>query len=133
MSRAASPSLPDPIVAKRNGIETRVPLPVRNTVQGGAHAVIKARVGRRTLEYKMSDLAIQEHHIIPMTYDMAKNQVMANTIQDVVMNMIFGRVGMMVRGLGGSAMICWMTISMLLVAKNSLLPVTISKKITPSE
>lgn len=98
MSSDVASSLPEPIVSKRNGIEVRVPLPVRNTVQGGAHAVIKARVGSRTLEYNMSDLAIQEHHMIPMTYDMAKNQVMANTIQDVAMNKIFGKIGMRVMG-----------------------------------
>lgn len=91
-------SLPEPVVSRKHGLEVRVPLPVRNTVQGGAHGVIKAKVGGRTLSYNMSDLAIQERHLILMTYDMGRNQAMANTIQNVAMNLIFGKVGMRVMG-----------------------------------
>ena len=91
-------SIPLPTTTCRDGIEITVPLPVRNTIQGGAHGVIKAKVGNRTLKYVMSDLSIQERHLIPLTYDMRTNQEMANTIQDVAMNLIFSKEGMRVMG-----------------------------------
>ena len=91
-------TLPKPMMSTKRGVEVRAPLPVRNTIQGGAHAVIKTKVGSGVLKYNMSDLAIQERHIVPMTYDMAKNQSISNTIQDVAMNKIFGRVGMRIMG-----------------------------------
>ncbi len=87
-----------PVVSRKHGIEVRVPLPLRNTVQGGAHGVVKAKIGARTMKFEMSDLAIQERHLIPNTYDMAANQVMANTIQNVAMNIIFGADGMAFKG-----------------------------------
>lgn len=91
-------TLPNPVLSLKHNTEVRVPLPVRNTIQGGAHGVIKAKLHQRTLKYNMSDLDIQERHLIPMNYDMATNQEIANTIQDVAMNLIFGREGMRVMG-----------------------------------
>ena len=90
--------LATPIIARRGGVEVRVPLPVRNTVQGGEHGKLAAIVGGRKVKYDMSDLSIQERHLIPNTFDMARNQEMSNTIQDVAMNLIFGTAGMKVMG-----------------------------------
>ena len=87
-----------PRIASREGIEVRIPLPVRNTIQGGAHGVIKAKVGDRIVRYEMSDLDIQERHLIPNTYDMGYNQLITNTIQDVAMNLIFSTDGMKAMG-----------------------------------
>ena len=87
-----------PRIASRDGIEVRIPLPVRNTIQGGAHGVIKAKVGDRVIKYEMSDLDIQERHLIPNTYDMGYNQLITNTIQDVAMNLIFSTDGMKAMG-----------------------------------
>jgi enolase len=90
--------LAQPKTAVWNGIDVSVPLPVRNTIQGGAHAVIKAEVKNRVMKYNMSDLSIQERHLIPNTYDMAENQKMCNTIQDIAMNLIFNAEGIKVMG-----------------------------------